>query len=365
MAKKYGSTPQEIEVSSLLLDDHNFRLNEKEAKGASQETLLKILERDFELSTIAESLIDNGYFLEEPLSGIPEPKGSGKYIVVEGNRRLATLKFLVQPDYRKVSFQGEYWDAAAERLKYDLSRVPVILYKDREELTNFLGFRHIAGIIRWDPLMKARFIHHLVERRGKTANFSDIARETGSKTSTIRDNYIAYRILCQARDKYEIDTSNLEEHFSVFYRAISDRAIIDFIGLNKNLPISQLKNPIRESKASALKELIGFIHGTGTEEPVITDSRQITRLGEILDSREALLSLRRYRSLSQAIQLTGGEARRLIENLERAIYYMKNSLQDTFQYKNDMHVQETFLKLWSVAQELKKSFPDENEGQTR
>jgi len=360
MPAKKVRTSTEIEVASLLLDENNFRLDEKEAKGASQETLLKILERDFDLNMIAESLIDNGYFYEEPLSAIKGPKGTGKFIVVEGNRRLATLKFLVQPEFRRFSTQKKYWDDSEKRIKYDLNKVPVIGYENREELTNFLGFRHVAGILKWDPLMKARFIHHLVDRHGTKADFSDIARETGSKTPTIRDNYIAFRILCQARDKYGIDTSDLEKNFSVFYRAISDRAVIDFIDLNKNLPIAQLKNPIRPGKASALNELIGFIFGNDTEESVITDSRQLTALGEILESKEALANLRRYRSLEQATRLTGGEVRRLLENLESAIYYMKNSLQDVFQYKNDKKVKETIAKFWDAAQEIKKSFPDNN-----
>jgi hypothetical protein len=37
---------------------------------------------------------------------------------------------------------------------------------------------------------------------------------------------------------------------------------------------------------------------------------------------------------------------------------MKESLRDVFQYKNDRSVQEAFEKLWCVAQEIKKSFPD-------
>jgi hypothetical protein len=347
---------EEKEVKVLLLDSENFRLDEAEAKNASQEILLQILERDFDLNMIAESMIDNGYFQEEPLSVISTT--GGEYIVIEGNRRLATLKFLTQPEYREISTQKKYWEDAASRAKYDLQKVPVIIYEKRKELTSFLGFRHVAGILRWSPLMRARFIHHLVQERGSKADFSELAKETGSRTNTIRDNYITYRLFIQAKEAFDIDTSELEKDFSVFYRALSDRAIINFIGLNKALSVGKLKNPIPPGKAKELEFLIGFIHGTKTVKPVINDSRQLSKLGEILENKEALKYLIKYRNFDQAYALSGGEARRLLENLESAIFYMKESLRDVFQYKTDAKVREVFSKLWSVAQEIKKSFPE-------
>jgi len=346
----------EIEVENLLLDNSNFRLDETEAAKATQETLLQILERDFDLNSIAESMIDNGYFQEEPLSAIPT--AGNKRIVIEGNRRLATLKLLIQPEFRDKSRQKKYWIDAAKRAKYDLRKVPVITYEKREDLTSFLGFRHVAGTLKWDPLMKARFIHHLVAERGSKADFSELAKETGTRMNIIRDNYIAYRILIQAKKDFEIDASELEKNFSVFYRALSNRAIIDFIGLNKTLPLSKLKRPVPSTKAKELEDLIGFIHGTKSVNPVIRDSRQLSELGEILESKQALAYLKTSRNFEQAYILSGGEAKRLVENMEAAIIYMKETLRDVFQYKKEQQVQEAFSKLWSVALEIKKSFPD-------
>jgi soluble cytochrome b562 len=206
--------------------------------------------------------------------------------------------------------------------------------------------------------MKARFIHHLVQERGSKADFSELAKETGTRMNIIRDNYITYRILLQARDEFEIDVTELEKDFSVFYRAFSDRAIINFVGLNKTLPLSKLKRPIPSAKAKDLEDLIGFIHGTKDVKPVIRDSRQLSKLGDILERKQALTYLRTSRNFEQAYILSGGEAKRLLENMESAIVYMKEALRDVFQYKKDQQVKDTFSKLWSVALEIKKSFPD-------
>jgi hypothetical protein len=344
-----------LRVSNLLLDGENFRLPEDVAKEASQIELLKMLERDYDLNTIAESLIDNGYFIEEPLVVIKATKE--KYIVIEGNRRLAALKFLTQPEFRKYSYQKSYWESAAKRLHHDLSEVPTITYDNRADLTSFLGFRHFAGTMKWDPLCKARFIYNIIKERGNKATYSSVAREIGSHAPTVRDNYIAYNIVIQARDDFEIDTNNLEASFSVFYRALSDPSITDYMGLDKSLSMERLKLPIPKKKTSALRDIIEFIHGTKDVPAAISDSRQLSQLGEILESREATDVLRKSRNLDQAYMLCGGEKRRLKDNLEYSIYYIREALKDAYLYKDDPSIQEIAANLRRAYEELLKHFP--------
>jgi len=352
--------PELIEISKLLLDIENFRLPIEEAKGADQEKLMKILERDFELNVIAESLIDNGYFDEEPLISIPGP--SDNFIIVEGNRRLATLKFLLQPEFHRISYQPKYWEDAAKRIKFDISRVPILKYSNRQELSKFLGYRHIAGILKWDPLSKARYIDSLVEQKGDDADFGIVARETGSTKPAIRDNYIAHRIYLQAKSDFGIDTSKLEENFSVFYRSLSSPLITDFIGLKKDIHPRQLRKPVSRKKAAVLEELIGYIHGTNKVDAVIRDSRQLTDLGEILDNKEALDDLRRYRDFDHAFQLSGGEERRLKENLKKANRYLSDALKDVHQYKDSKEISFLIIRFWKTALEVIRHFPKVKDG---
>jgi len=346
---------QWINVSKLLLDSKNYRLSEG-AHSFDQSQLLKELEKDFELNVIAESLADNGYFVEEPLIAIPD--SSDRFIVVEGNRRLATLKFILQQELRHLSSDPEYWEDVSRHLQHDISEVPVIVYDNREELIRFLGHRHIAGIIKWDPLPKARFISSLIERKGKEADFSEVARETGSRANTIKNNYIAYCTFLQARDVFDIDTSELEKNFSIFYRAIINPVFIDFIGLNKDISPKEMRTPIPKGKASALRELIGFIHGTEEKEPVLTDSRQLSKLADVLDNKEASNHLRNFRNLEQAFQLSGGEERRLIDNLNKASVYLDDVLRDVHRYKQSKKVVKLVDRCMETMLEIIVKFPE-------
>jgi len=344
-----------VKVSDLLFDPENYRLPEQ-ARGASQDEILHILEEDFDLTPIGQSIAQNGFFPEEPLVVIPTD--NGRFIDVEGNRRLAALKFLTDPSARLHSLDARAWEDLSNQIKYDVSEVPCIQYDSREDLINFLGFRHIAGIVKWDPLSKARFIAALVERNGPTADFRVVAKETGSRTPTIRDNYIAYRIVLQARDNFDIDTSRLEKDFSVFYRSLSTPAITRFIGLVKDKAPVELQLPVPEEKAGALEELIGFIHGTRKVTRVLNDSRQLTRLGEILENEEALRQLRLSRNLELAHALTGGEERRLVDNLHRASFYLDEALRDAHRHTESKVVSESVFRSAQSMEQILRSYPE-------
>lgn len=343
-------------VSQLLLDSRNPRLPE-EAINSSQIELIKLMEHEFNLLPIGQSMSDNGYFVEEPLIVIPKAD-EDKFIVVEGNRRLAALKLLSEPELRKHSSYRETWQRLGDASKYDLTQVPVIIHQNREDLIAILGFRHISGIMKWDPLSKARYIHNLVERRGPKANFGEMARQLGSRSNTVRDNYATYRIYIQARDQFEIDTSELEENFSVFYRALSNTNIQKFVGFTKKHESpAKLRSPISEKRHEALKELIEFVHGTSDRSSVITDSRQLTMLGKVLASPEALQHLRHSRNLKDAYAFTGGEERSLIESLNAAGFHLSEALRYAHRYRSNVEVARVVERCAESFFEILKHFP--------
>jgi len=344
-------------ISDLLLDGRNPRLPES-AVDLNQIELLKLMELDFDLIPIGQSMSDNGYFVEEPLIVIPKP-GEDEFITVEGNRRLAALKLLTDPELRKHSRQRHVWEKLAKAAKYSLTEVPVIVHQSRDDLIAILGFRHIAGIMKWDPLSKARFIDDHIERRGERADFKETARQLGSRSSTIRDNYVAYRTFLQARDEFDIDTSELEENFSVFYRALSNANIQKFIRLDKkDKEPSKLKKPISEKKKKELNELVEFVHGTSEKGPVITDSRQLTQLGDVLASPEALSHLRLSRHLRDAYSLTAGESRSLTDSLNAAGFYLTEALRYVHRYKKNPEVARVVERCADSFLEILRHFPE-------
>src|ERR1043166_4275770 len=83
-----GPTYQQIETSKLLFDSKNPRLIIPEA--AEQKDILRLLYESESLSDLAHSIAASGFFPEEPLVVILAQAPAAHYVVVEGNRRLAT-----------------------------------------------------------------------------------------------------------------------------------------------------------------------------------------------------------------------------------------------------------------------------------
>lgn len=325
-------------VSELLLDSANYRFSPEDETG-TQEALLSLLEDNFDLLPIGKSMADNGYFIVEPLIGIPSPNGN--IIIVEGNRRLATLKLLNDPEARRHSKNKETWEGLSETAKkngYDFKRVPVVIYQDRKKLNSILGFRHITGTKKWGPLSKARFINDLIQSKGKKADFINISREVGSRSDTVRNNYTAYRLFLQARDEFRIDTELLEKSFGVWYTALNNTNIREYIGLKREKSIGRLKSPLTKKYTKELRDVIGYIHGENDAKAVISDSRQLSRLGDVLTSKDGLSALQKTRDLDIAWRASGGEERTLLINLETASFHLDEALKSAHRHQDSPNV---------------------------
>ena len=79
-----------LDVSSLDFDTQNPRFPSEIAAGPTDELIEKFV-RDERLLEVIESIANQGYFAGEPLLVVPHKK---RFVVLEGNRRLAALKLL-------------------------------------------------------------------------------------------------------------------------------------------------------------------------------------------------------------------------------------------------------------------------------
>ena len=82
---------------------------------------------------------------------------SDKYIVVEGNRRLAAVQLLRDEPLRK-EIGATDLPRISEKRHNDLDELPASVYKTRRELWQYFGFRHINGPKPWDAYSKAKYV---------------------------------------------------------------------------------------------------------------------------------------------------------------------------------------------------------------
>ncbi|MBI2716757.1 MAG: hypothetical protein HYX37_20270 [Rhizobiales bacterium] len=337
-------------LDELRLDDENPRLEEGMA-DATQSELLAELAKEYELQDLGRSLADNGYFSEEPLVTVKE---RGKWTVVEGNRRLAALMLLNNPDAAPKE-QREQWRQLAGDRKKLVTQIPILEYDDRKEVTPYLGFRHITGVMQWRPYQKARYIAQLVEKNHYT--FPQIARIIGSRFPTVREHYIAYTMVRQARQQMAIDTSLAEQAFGVLRRSLSDPRIRTYIGLELDKSEKELEKPLPRGRADNVKEFFEWAFGTAERDPVLADSRELKKLGAVMASERAVEVLRSSEDLDYAFEISGGEERRLLENLNAASYNLDQALPLSIRHKKSKDVIIALTRCRDTLAEILKNFP--------
>jgi len=330
MASESISAPKEfehpvvpIEVDKLLLDYENPRL----ASGrdvTAQDDIVKLLWTEMSVDEVALSIAANGFFPQENLFAVPQnPKEKDekkkKYIVVEGNRRLAAVRLLREDALRqKVKATDLPRITASE--KKALDELPVSVYENRKDLWEYFGFRHINGPKPWDSFSKAKYIAYVKQQY--RVSLDTIAERIGDKHSTVKKLYRGYVILLQAEAQARFnreDRIRNKFYFSHLYTAADQKGYQDFLGITSDNSLKP--NPVPRKQLKDLRELMVWIYGSKEEgkSPVVTTQHpDLTNLRIVLGNRTALAALRAGYPLDRAVEIARGDKLRFREAITKA-----------------------------------------------
>lgn len=194
---------REIKINKILLDPNNYRYldlpNWKKRQAnrfhnrAVQDATLQLLERTrrYNLRDLRQSFLTNGYVPLERIVVIPYQHAKTLYLVVEGNRRIATLKALLR-DHKEGAI------TLSEEQIANFTSVPVAILDPQESdliaaERVIMGMRHIAGPQEWGAYQQAYLILELVDEEGQ--QYDDIAGHLGLSRIETRRRYRAIRAL--------------------------------------------------------------------------------------------------------------------------------------------------------------------------
>jgi len=324
-----------VSIDNLHPDALNPRLPEG-SQGKSESELLKILYRGFDLGELAESMTRNGYFEEEQLVAIPKDlpekfksndnslstnpnyisfieNPQTHFVVVEGNRRLATAKILLSKKLRD-ELRIREWPEPTKNVMDSLSQLPVIVYPNREKVIPYLGVRHITGVVKWEPYAKARYIASMIQNY----TINEIQQKIGDKSSV--RSYICYRLVQIMEKESEGSTNKAKDLFSYLLLAVGQAPIKNYIGIPSNWSEVNMESPVTQDKIKNLKNLFSFLFGEGKEKTsVLHESRDITnKLTAVLLSSDATEYLIETRDLDAAYERSDGEEMLVLKKLRHA-----------------------------------------------
>lgn len=315
-----------VNLKELYLDLENPRISsiiEVSNEQLPQDELVKLLWREMAVDEIALSIATNNYFSGEPLFVIPRPKGG--FIVVEGNRRLAAVKLLVNPHLRQTIKATEITEVSPEVVQ-SLQTLPVIKYDNRSELWKYLGFRHINGPKPWDAFSKAKYVSEVHNQYN--VPLDAIARMIGDKNATVERLYRGYEVLAQAEQQTNFsreDRIKNKFYFSHLYTAIDYPQFQNFLGID---PKNNFKNnPVPATHLKQLEELVTWLYGkksAGLEPAIRKQNPDLNTLREIIEKPESLALFQtlfrqgQVNALDRAHQVAIGDVQRFSEAIIRA-----------------------------------------------
>ncbi|MBM4163285.1 MAG: hypothetical protein FJ222_02425 [Lentisphaerae bacterium] len=355
------------DTDSLLFDDENPRLSSF-GESTTQDALLRTLWDEMAVSEVALSIAANGYFEEEPLFVVPgdekKAEQKGKWVVVEGNRRLAAVKLLRNAELRRV-MKATDLPAITEEQRKKLALLPVSVYPNKKSLWEYFGFRHVNGPKEWDSFSKAAYIASV--RRKYEVPLDEIARKIGDQHSTVTRIYRGFVLLEQAEkmtDFQRDDRIANRFYFSHLYTAADQREFQEFLGID---PARSLRdNPVPARHLPQLQELMVWLFGSKSDNksPVVEQQNpHLKWLRRVIGNRQALYALRSGISLQRSHEISLGDDRRFQEALVKA----KDALQEakatvTTGYKGEaetLRVMEGLLDLTrSIADEMRAKASD-------
>ncbi len=294
-----------VGVGALHLDPENPRLPER-LKNSSEREVLNWMLSDATLIDLMASIAENGFFSGEPILIVEE---NGRKIVVEGNRRLASVKLLANPSLATESPRA-IRAIAETAIAKDNIPTEIWVYKcnDRNEAQNYLGFRHVSGVKQWPLISKARYVTNLFEQKNRFDYevYKEIAKEIGSKGAYVRKLIIGYQAfqIVRTRNWFGMGDQLNEESFnlSLISEVLSEQpTVAEYVGVDINS-----ERPFADVKIEQFEQLTKWLYQiTENGRTRIGDNRNLRYLTKVLQNEDAKKAfVDGGKSITEAAELT-------------------------------------------------------------
>ena len=310
---------------TTCFDRENPRLAEYGiTKTAKDDDVISILWDAMDIKELVQSIAASGYFEHEPLIIAEE---NNKKVVIEGNRRLAAVKALLDPGL--VAEKGGDIPALKKTDLKKLENLPVKI-STREEFWRYIGFKHVNGPAKWSSYAKAKYIADV--HREYEISLEDIAEQIGDRHKTVQRLYRGLMVIEQAEKKGVYDRENRFRQrfaFSHLYTGLDYDGISNFLSLESE--DAETTTPVPDEAVANLGELCVWLYGNKKEKkpPVVeTQNPHLRQLNEVLKNRGALAALRAGEELTAAFELS----RPPIAIFEEALLKSKRNLQNARAY---------------------------------
>ena len=301
---------QSVPLKRLYLDPNNYRFVDHPDyrsvppdhvfdADVQRRTTVFVLGRNQEnVRDLAASIKANGWLDIDPV--LVRRADGGRFLVVEGNRRVATLKHL----------QRRHEEGAVDLGQLDgkvFSELSVVLHKDageREHLV-MMGLHHISGKQRWPAVNRARAMAKLLPHFNHDADA--VCRALGVSK---REFNLSLRTLALADAYRESDYGDQfqSDQYNLFREVLRSESMRRWLGWDHETRVAANRSNLerlfswmsREAESDEGEEDNPDVDVRSTPDPVITTGAHVRELAKVIADPEAVKSLDETRSLQAA-----------------------------------------------------------------
>ncbi len=286
-------SPLDVVLSDLLLDPNNPRFSElgeelyvvPEARYAEEKVQSTAFERMkssvFDVSELKDTIKTVGFL---PMDRIVVRRWKGKateqrqkYVIIEGNRRVTALKWLIQ-----LHDTGK--ETLVQNQIENFTHISCLLLGDEfvndTTLLILPGLRHVSGIKEWGPYQKAKTVHAL-RKSGLTPQ--EAAQSLGLSTRASNQAYRCFLALEAMKADEEYGEYAVPKMYSYFEEVFKRPEVKTWLGWTDE--------SARFASAEALTLFYSWMVPDGEDQdgsPKLPEAKSVRDLAQIINDEQAM-----------------------------------------------------------------------------
>ncbi|SHE78619.1 AAA family ATPase [Chryseobacterium sp. OV279] len=346
-------------IDRLMLDPNNYRfidnkdyvhvsddqISEKRIQDRSLSFLIG--KNEDNISDLVTSFKSNGILKLDPIQVKELPDNN--YLVIEGNRRTAALKYLYE-QYKKSNDVGKLTES-------DFKSVELVLISEESPIQHLItmGLHHISGKKKWSPVNQAQLIQDLKIKHKLTEE--EICNSLAINKHNLRRS-LRILSLIEGYKRSDYGDQFQTNMFSVFEEVIKNVKMKAWLEWNDTeMRPTNLENEEKLfswiSKDESIEEDELGNEQQITLEPIITKSHEIRELSKFINEPKAVEQMEEARSIAFGFVFSDavGESR-----LRNALETIQKEVNSAFQFSEFMN-QSDYTIISKLRNKLDKLLP--------
>ncbi len=313
-------------INRLLLDPNNYRFIDhpsyvEVSPAKVADTTIQLRTAGFlrgknneNIEDLINSFKTNGILRQDPIQ--VKKVNDDFYVVIEGNRRVATLKYLYE--------RAKNHEDVGVLTENDFKSIDLIEIEeeDKQQELIAMGLNHIGGKKKWSPLNQSKLIQDLLTTCGMSKE--EVYNSLGI-TKQLLNKSLRTLSLIEAYQKSDFGDQFETTKYSIFEEIVKSTAIKEWLGWDDNR--MECRNTINQERIfswiSKAEVDDDSDESHNVELPIITKSIEIRELAKFISDPKAIATMEEARSVTKGLidseALGGSRIHNAIKNIRSEV----------------------------------------------